>query len=328
MMNENNELTFEQVLTSLFENENLPIHLIYRLSDLSPYEIAEFRKTWPTVGRERRVSITRHMVDISEESYLVNFDTVSRSLFEDEDAAVRLAALDVVWDSTDTSLIPSILGILQHDVDPDVRAGAARALAHYVLLGEWGELDVIHTEPIVKVLMDEYERPDTSIQVKRAALEAMAPAGKSRIEDFITDAYESGPFELQLSAVFAMGNTADSRWLSILEDEFENSSSEMRAEAARAAGAIGDSQIIDALQQLLVDEDIDVTLTAIHSLGQIGGERAMQILSNLSEDPDFEEFYDVIDEALDNMDWMAGEFDLLAYSQDEDDDLLDELRLN
>jgi hypothetical protein len=327
-MNENNDLPFEQVLRSLFENENLPIHLIYRLSDLSPAQFAQFQKAWPAVGRDRRVSIARHMVDISEESYLVNFDTVSRFLFEDEDPSVRLAALDVVWDSTETGLIPVILSILQHDVDPSVRAGAARALAHYVLLGEWGELDLIHTEPIVKTLMAEYEKPATSMEVKRAVLEAMAPAGESRIADFILDAYEDGPFELQLSAVFAMGNTADARWLPILEDEFENPSSEMRAEAARAAGAIGDNQIIDALQQLLGDDDPDVCMTAIHSLGKIGGERAMQILSDLSEDPAYEEFYDVIDEALDDLDWMAGEFDLLAFTQDEDDDLLDELRLN
>jgi HEAT repeat protein len=327
-MNDTNELKFSQVLLALFESKNLPIHLIYRLSDLSPEQYEEFKRSWPAVKLDRRAAIARHMADISEESYLVNFDSVCAYLFEDESPVVRLAALDAVWDSTEIGLIPSIVMILQEDEDQVVRAGAARALAHYILLGEWGELSPQLTDPVVDVLLAEYEKPTTSLEVKRATLEAVAAAGGQRVIDSIQDAYEDGPFELQLSAVFAMGNTADDRWLPILEDEFENPSAEMRAEAARAAGAIGDSKSLDALQQLLTDDDSDVLTAVIYAIGQIGGEQAYQILSDLGEDPNYEELYDVIDAAIDDMDLMMGEFDLLDFVEDEDDDLLDELRLN
>lgn len=327
-MNDNNELPFDQVLKALFESETLPIHLVYRLSDLSTEQIETFRQAWVAVDRERRSAIARHMADIAEESYLVDFDSVCECLFEDDTVAVRLAALDSVWDSTSTTLIAPILDLFQHDADLNVRAAAARALAHFILLAEWGELDTVHTDPIVERLLAEYEKSTTALEVKRAVLESVAAAGGSKISDHILDAYNDGPFELQLSAVFAMGNTADNRWLPILEDEFESSSPEMRAEAARAMGAIGDARGIDALLQLLGDEDLDVLVAAIHALGQIGGERALQILTELSEDPGFEEQYDVIDEALDEMDWMLGEFELFNYVDDDDEDLLDELRLN
>jgi HEAT repeat protein len=327
-MNENNELPFSQVLSALFESERLPVHLVYRLSDLSTEQIDMFRSTWPEVDIDRRSAIARHMADIAEESYLVNFDSVCGFLFQDDAPAVRLAALDTVWDSTETALIPRILTLFQQDEDMNVRAAAARSLAHFILLAEWGELDPAHTDHLVDVLLGEYEKSTTSLEVKRAVLEAVAAAGGGRISDHITDAYHDGPFELQLSAVFAMGNTADERWLPILEEELESTSPEMRAEAARAIGAIGDAKGIDALQQLLSDEDTEVLVAAINALGQIGGERAFQILTELGEDPDFEEHYDVIDEALDEMDWTLGEFELFNYGEDDDEDLLDELRLN
>lgn len=327
-MNDYNELPFSQVLSALFENEQLPIHLVYKLSDLSSDQLAEFKQAWPRVSDDRRSAIVHHMVDIAEESYLVNFDAVCGCLFEDVSPVIRMAALDVIWDSTETDLIPAIVNMLQWDTDVAVRAGAARALAHYVLLGEWGEINPTITAPVVDTLLAEYDKTSTSLEVKRAALEAVAPAAGSHIADKILVAYEDGPFELQLSAVFAMGNTADNRWLPIIEDEFESLSAEMRAEAARAAGAIGDSRMIDGLQRLLGDDEADVCVAAIYAIGQIGGERALQILTDLSEDPDFEELYDIIDEALDEMDWVVSEFDLLSFSEDEDDDLLDELRLN
>lgn len=327
-MNDNTELSFSQVLASLFESETLPIHLVYKLSDLTREQVDAFRSAWPTVELERRTAIARHMADISEESYLVNFDTACACLFEDDAAAVRLAALDTIWDSTETDLIPVILTIFQNDAELSVRAAAARALAHFIVLAEWGEVDPIHTDPVVKALLLEYEKPTTSLEIKRAVLETVAAAGGDQINAHILDAYNEGSFELQLSAVFAMGNTADNRWLPILEEEFENSSPEMRAEAARAMGAIGDANGIDALQQLLVDEDSDVLVAAIHALGQIGGERAFQILTDLGEDPELEEHFEVIEEALDEMELMLGEFELFNFADEDDDEFLDELRLN
>lgn len=57
----------------------------------------------------------------------------------------------------------------------------------------------------------------------------------------------------------------------------------------------------------------------------------MEILSRIAEDPDFEPLYDVIDDAIDEMEWVDNSLGFLSFSNeddDEDDDLIDELRLN
>jgi HEAT repeat protein len=111
----------------------------------------------------------------------------------------------------------------------------------------------------------------------------------------------------------------------------QSPSADFRAEAARAAGGLGSADSVDALEGLLTDEDPGVAMAAVYALGQIGGDRATELLTRLSEDPDYEELYDAIDEALEEMEWLEGDFDLLALDEDEledDDDLLDDLRAN
>ena len=237
-------------------------------------------------------------------------------------------SLDGVWDSTDTHLVPPIIAMLRGDANVGVRAAAARALAHYVLLAEWGQIRPGAASPIVEALLAEYDRPNVAPEVKRAALEAVAASNQPRIPDLILNAYDDGPDELQLSAIFAMGLTADQRWLPILDDEMQSPSADFRAEAARAAGSLGSADSIDALEGLLSDADIEVAMAAVYALGQIGGDRATELLTRLAEDPNYEELYDAIDEALEEMDEL--EFDLLALDEDafeDDDDLLD-LRAN
>ena len=247
----------------------------------------------------------------------------------------RIAALDVVQMHGEETAekIEAVLREGFRVVQALKRTGpellaAARALAHYVLLAEWGQVNPDLTAPIVEALLAEYERPLAALEVRRAALEAVSSANHPRIPDLIQDAYDDAPMDLQLSAIFAMGGSADRRWLPILHDEMGSSSPDFRAEAARAAGAIGASDSIDALEALLVDEDLEVAIAAVYALGQIGGDRVNELLLRLSEDPDFEELYDAIDEALEEMESLSGDFDLLSFAEDDDDDDLHDLRAN
>lgn len=326
-MTNSRQLPFPNVLAALFGSDEVPVHLVYRLSDMSATDFRLFQQEWSEVSEERRAAIVRHMADIAEENYVVDFTPVFSWLFGDAYPAVRIAALDGMWDSTSPHLIDPVIGLMQNDRDTAVRAAAARALAHYVLLAEWGQISPDLSAPIVDALLAEYDRPRNSLEVKRAALEAVSAANHPRIADLIRDAYDDGPEELQLSAIFAMGGSADRRWISILDDEMASPSPDFRAEAARAAGAIGASDSLDALEQLLTDDDLEVAMAAVYALGQIGGDRANELLLRLSEDPDFEELYDAIDEALEEMEWLEGDFNLLSFSEDDDDEL-DDLRAN
>ncbi len=323
------EMPFPAVLSALFGGDEVPVHLVFRLSDMPAEDFALFQREWSEVSEDRRAALVRHMADIAEENYLVDFTPVFAYLFDDNYASVRQAALDGVWDSTDTHLVPPIIAMLQGDANVGVRAAAARALAHYVLLAEWGQIRAGAASPIVDALLAEYDRPTAPPEVKRAALEAVASSNHPRVPDLILNAYDDGSNDLQLSALFAMGLTADQRWLPILDDEMQSPSADFRAEAARAAGSLGSADSIDALEGLLSDADIEVAMAAVYALGQIGGDRATELLARLAEDPNYEELYDAIDEALEEMDGL--EFDLLALDEDaledDDDDLLD-LRAN
>lgn len=326
-MTNSKELPFSQVLAALFATGDVPVHLLYRLSDMSAADFKLFQREWSEVSEERRAVIVRHMADISEENFVVDFTSVFSFLFDDRYPTVRQAALDGVWDSTELRLIQPIIRLLREDVSVDVRAAAARALAHYVLLAEWGQIRREAVEPIVEALLAEYQRPMVALEVKRAALEAVAAADNPRIADLILDAYEDGSNDLQLSAIFAMGVSADRRWLSMLDDEMGSPSADFRAEAARAAGSIGSADSIDGLEQLLTDDDLEVAMAAVYALGQIGGERANELLLRAADDPDYEELYDAIEEALGEMDWTNDDFNLLSFS-DDDDETLNDLRKN
>ena len=323
------EMPFPAVLSALFGGDEVPVHLVFRLSDMPADDFALFQREWSEVSEDRRAALVRHMADIAEENYLVDFTPVFAYLFDDNYASVRQAALDGVWDSTDTHLVPPIIAMLQGDANVGVRAAAARALAHYVLLAEWGQIRAGAASPIVDALLAEYDRPTAPPEVKRAALEAVASSDHPRVPDLILNAYDDGSNDLQLSALFAMGLTADQRWLPILDDEMQSPSADFRAEAARAAGSLGSADSIDALEGLLSDADIEVAMAAVYALGQIGGDRATELLTRLAEDPNYEELYDAIDEALEEMDGL--EFDLLALDEDaleDDDDNLLDLRAN
>ena len=325
------ETPFASVLEALFTAEDLPIHLLYRLSDMSESDFKQFKEGWSSAEETRRIALALHMAEIAEENYLIDFSPVFAFMFDDPSASVRIAALDGVWDSEDLSLVETILEMLAEDEDAGVRAAAARALAHYILLAEWGQISDSHTDTIVNSLLEAYDNRRNPLEVKRAALEAVSPSAHPRVPDMINDAYEEGSNEMQLSAIFAMGVSADERWLPYLEQELSSPSADFRAEAARACGVIGGESSVDALVQLIDDDDQEVGMAAISALGQIGGERAFELLSRLAEDPNYEEYYDVIEDALDELEWMDSAFDMLAFpgdDEDDEDDILDQLRLN
>lgn len=325
MEEEFTERPFDEVMLDLLESEPLPIQHIYRLSDLGREDFAMFCERFSAADVERRQALVRHMADLSEDNFVVDFAPFFDYCLDDEAVPVRLAALDGLWDATDLRLVPHIIELLQNDPDDSVRAAAAAALSHYVMMAEWGEISGRGLEPIVPALLAAYDAPDASLAVRRAALEALGASTHDRIPRLIGQAYESGNQELQLSSIFAMGNSGDTRWLSIVLDEMESPLLEMRAEAARAAGNIGSSDAVDTLLELVHDEDLDVALAAVNALGQIGGENVADYLGDLLEDAEFSELHDAIEDALEEMNWLDSELDMLSFGgQEYEDDLLDD----
>ncbi len=315
---------FDQVLDALFGAESVAIALLYRLSDMTPAEMAIFRQRWAGVDDERRRVIARHLADLTETNFEIEFSPVFGILLNDPSSDVRKAALDGLWDSSDHRLVPVIIGLLQNDVDEEVQAAAASALAHYILMVEWGQVPARVHGPIVLALLGKYEAPDTAQPVRRAVLEALGASHDERIPDLIDAAYHGDDFPLQLSAVFAMGSSADPRWLPVILAELDSPREEMRAEAARAAGEIGRSASVAKLARLLRDDSYEVRVAAVGALGHIGSEEARELLDDLLNDPDGEELAEALVEALEEIDVLSGRLalDLLDWDETDDDEIL------
>lgn len=319
-MKSEEQLPFASVLDTLFTKDPLPIHLLYRLSDMTAEELAMFRAAWTAVPTPRRRIIIRHLADLTEDNYVVDFVPIFRDCLSDPDDQVRVAALDGVWDVTDTRLISPIIQLMQSDPADDVRVAAAGALGHFVMMVEWGQLPERFAPPMVTALLAEYEKVDTAVLIRRAALEALGAASHPRIADLIDAAYESGDEGLQISAVFAMGASADKRWLVTVLGEMDSPDPEMRAEAARASGHLGSSDAVTHLERLIADDDIEVQLAAIEALGRIGGDAAHNLLLRLAEEEEDGELLDAIDEALEELSLFAGEFKFLEYDEEEEEE--------
>jgi HEAT repeat protein len=318
------EQAFDVVLDEIFKAEVLPIAKLYRLSDMPEAQAKLFWAGWTAVPDERRQAIVGHLADISEENFIVDFSPIFIPSLKDSLPAVRMAALDGLWDSTDLRLIPTITTMMLEDPDEAVRASAAGSLGHYVLLAEWGQLPDRILPNLVGAMLAAYGNEETAVSVRRVLLEGLGAADHPRISDLIAAAYESGDSAMQISAVFAMGNSADRRWAATVLDEMDSPYEDMRAEAARAAGIIGSSDFVPQLAGLAYDEDLAVQVAAITSLGKIGGDEVQQILANMMDDPDIEEdeeVLEVVEAAMEETAMMAGDFSFVDFPIGPEDDL-------
>lgn len=317
------ERPFADVLTDLFEDEMVSVPLLFRLSDMSADQFDQFTTRWPGVPAGRRREIARHLADLTEENFVVEFTPVFRYLLDDENPAVRQAALDGMWDTTNLGVIRPILSRLQTDPETSVRAAAAGALAHFILMAEWGQLPKRILPRIVDTLLAVYEAPKTKTAVRLRALEALGSSSHERVPTLIEAAYRSGEPAMQKSAIFAMGSSADRRWTRQILYEMDSPDAAMRVEAARAAGAIGTSDALRPLEKLSRDEDLEVAVTAVNALGQIGGELATEILDNIANDPNLADLHELIPEILEEMSWYSGDFDMDLFDFEEDDEFVD-----
>jgi HEAT repeat protein len=292
---------------------------LFRLSDLTPKEVKAVTERWPQLPEDRRYAIMQHLADLTEENFQVYFEPLFAFCLQDAAASVRRAALEGLWDTDNTDLIPAILNLLANDLDVAVRAAAAGALGHFVLFTEWGQFPESVMAPIVAGLIAQLENPDTPLPVRRAALEAVSSAANERIPAFIESAYNDDDEQMQAAAIYAMGNQADPRWLKDVRLELASHSALLREEAVRAAGNIGSSDLVDEIIDLLHhDDDIAVKLAAVNALGQIGSDVAREALAEVLEDAEAEDLHEAIEEALEEMD-IFGQMDLLEYNPDEEE---------
>jgi HEAT repeat protein len=271
--------SFEETVANLADQKKpLSNSGLVCLSDLDSTELALFRQAWVNIGTKQRRQVISRMVDLAEDNFELDFSSIFRHCLKDEDAEVKCAAIEGLWENEETSLLMPLTGLLEHDSSDRVQAAAAAALGKFAMLAELNKLPQHHTSRVSDVLLAAFSNTGKPLEVRRRALEAVAPLSTAEVTRAIGNAYHSDNLRLKASAIYAMGRNCNPSWLSLLVKELSSDEAELRYEAAGACGELGQETATTYLIKLTSDKDASVQLMAIQALGKIGGRAAKEHL--------------------------------------------------
>jgi HEAT repeat protein len=305
------------------DGQMLSIARLYGLSGLEKTDLARVREAWPSIPADRRQAIVRHLDDIAEANFEVDFGSVFRIGLTDADPDVRAAAIDGLWEDQDLKLIPTLIGILQQDDSEDVRAAAGGALGRFVLAGELEEIPAAKLDQVVEALRAVIDDPDETLEVRRRALEAIGYSSAEGVPELLDEAYHDPDDLMRISAVFAMGRSADPQWAERVLAETDSDSPQMRFEAARACGELQYPDAVPALARLLDDPDDQVREVSVWALGQIGGREPRRLLTAILDDENASDLHEVAQAALDELEFISDDnlnFALMEFDGNGDDE--------
>jgi HEAT repeat protein len=286
----------KQAISDLADNEKPLLNAVLAdLSNLNQGDLSYFNQIWSNIAVERRRKIINRLVDLAEENFELNFDSILKSCLKDPDSEVRVKSIEGLWEDEETILINIFIRMLNEDASEEVQAAAAKALGKYAMLAELKKLGPYSSNHVSQALLAILRDKNKPKEVWRRALEAAAPLSLPEVKKAITEAYQSHDPHVTNSAIYAMGKNCDSSWLPTLIKELSNTSANTRYEAAGACGELGNEEAVPYLIKLTRDNDINVQQAAVMSLGKIGGNKAKQYLLKCLNSPD-----EVISEAAES----------------------------
>jgi HEAT repeat protein len=276
------QTTLTEILVHLVDSsQTLSNAELGELSDLSADEIKQFEADWAQMDTERKRQILSRLAELTEDNVELNFDRIYRSAIYDTDDGVRREAVEGLWENCEPSLVRPLLRLVQQDPAAEVRSAAATALGRFALLAEHQKISAENRARISQTLLAVIHNQDDPVDVRRRALEAIAPLSLPEVTQVIWEAYRREEPGIRISSIYAMGRNCDLLWMPTVLKEMDNDDPEMRYEATTAAGELGEAEAVPRLIELTRDADMEVKLAAVHALGKIGGQEAKQRLRTL-----------------------------------------------
>ncbi len=280
-------MALDEYLSELGD-ENRPIapNKLDNLSSLSGEGLERFLHVYNSMNTERRRQIIESLVELAELRVELDFDGILLGCLDDVDPAVRIGAIEGLWECERRPFIDRLIGMLERDSQESVRAAAAQALGRFAFLAELGKLGQGYGEKVERALSAAIAKPGESLEVRRRSVESIACFSLPGVTRIIREAYRSDDRHMRASAIYAMGRNCDPVWLEILIEELSSQDAEMRYEAAGACGQIGEEEAVPHLVKLINDDDAQVRLAAIAAIGEIGGDEAEAALKECLHNPD------------------------------------------
>ena len=314
------ELPFSEVLTALLDADQIldPLNL-YRLSDISPDNLAEVQKIWAEVNLERRRALIEDLEELGDTNPLLSFEPIFRLALKDDDEQVRFYGIRAIEIFDTDDLIPHFLSVLKGEGSVDIRAVTASVLGKYVYRGELDKISKKQKKSIEDHLLDVLEE-DHPLEIQRRALEAISYSSREEVKDHILNAYKSELDEWVASALFAMGRSFDLQYSDLVFEKLQHTSPKVRLEAVRACGELALDDAVSIIIDLLQDLP-DIRAVSIWALSQIGGEDAGPAIHRLLDDEISSDEEELIQQALERLDFLDEGINLamfdLPYTDDE-----------
>jgi HEAT repeat protein len=294
-------VTFEQYLNDLADNER-PLRNadLMSLSDMSLDGLVLLRDVWTGIDVVRKEDLLGRLIDLSEDNLDAEFNDFFRFCLGDENPEVRAKAIEGLWECDDRALLIPLITMLREDLSENVRSVAAIALGKFATLSQIGKMLEKDVRKIKEFLMQTIQNSVECQDVRRRAIEAVAPFNTPDVQQIIQDAYGSEYLEMRYSAVYAMGKSCDPRWLPTMLAELRNPDPAMRYEASNACGAMGEEPTVPHLIPLFQDDDRQAQVSAISAVGAIGGSLARKALRHCLKSSD-DVAVEAAQEALENL---------------------------
>ena len=294
-------MTLEQNLDALADDER-PLHTadLMTLSDMTPEELGLFADVWEDIDTARREDILGWLIELSEDNLDADFNDLFRFCLGDGNPEVRAKAIEGLWECDDRTLVTPLINLLEQDQSYNVRAAAAVALGKFAVLAQGGKMSEKDGGRIKEFLMKSIQDIREEQEVRRRAMEAVAPFNTPEVEQIIQKAYHSDQIEMRCSAVYAMGKSYDSQWLPTILTELRSPHGAMRYEASNACGELGEEPAVPHLIPLFEDDDHQTQLSAISAVGAIGGSLARKALLHCLKSSD-DVAAEAAQEALENL---------------------------
>jgi len=279
-------LPIEELITDL-ANSDKPLSSLglTELSNLSSGEVEFLSRVWASIESERRRQIICRLIELAEDNFELNFDSIFKKCLKDQDVEVRSKAIEGLWENEEASLINPLIDVLRYDSSEKVQVVAATVLGKFAMLAEHKKLRSCHTSKLGEALLSVIGDGSKPIDVRCRALEAAAPLSVPQVKKVIMETYQGHNSKLRASAVYAMGKSCNHFWLPILLKELANADTKIRYEAAGACGELGEEDAIPCLIELISDPDTDVQAAAIQALGKIGSSEAKECLEACRNNP-------------------------------------------
>jgi len=286
-------------VSHVFPARYLPV-----FSDISEQGFKAVREAWPRVAVERRISLLSDLELATEADSLLSFDTLAKFALDDDEPNVRSRAISLMWESDDPVFLDSLIEILDSDPSDLVQVSAAAGLGRFILMGELDEIPKRLLELAVSSLQKKLSSKPSKV-VQQEILKSLAYTGSKDVNRQIEKAYADPDPTWKLTAVISMGRTADERWESNVLRDMESNVIAIQNEAVKAAGEIelesARLPLLDMLESGI--SDLELRLHVIWALARIGGEDVKESLQALIEEADDEEEIDVIEMALEHLEF-------------------------